>query len=162
MNGPPRKLMKSSSATELTPEQIYEIVMGKDKGGIPGYKCPRKYYDYHQVLWLRRREEILKKHKAVWPPENWKSNKETGAKEPPKKFDFIDEQIKWANSFNDPKKSQEIKENLEAKGRKIGELHPFKSDFDVWSALQDIHSQLQHPVAIGGIDIRSIKNGVTY
>ena len=40
MNGPPRKLMKSSSATELTPEQIYEIVMGKDKGGIPGYKCP--------------------------------------------------------------------------------------------------------------------------
>ena len=81
-------------------------------------------------LWLKKREEILKKHKAVWPPEDWKSNKETNVKESPKKFDFIDEQIKWANSFNDPKKSQEIKEALEAKDKVFFELNPFKSDFD--------------------------------
>ena len=60
MNSQPKKLVKSSSATELTPEQIYDIVLGKDKGGIQGYKCPRHYYDYHAVLWLRKREEILK------------------------------------------------------------------------------------------------------
>ena len=34
-----KKLVKSSSAYDLTPEQIYDIVMGKDKGGIQGYKC---------------------------------------------------------------------------------------------------------------------------
>lgn len=130
MNQPPRKLIKSNSAAELTPEQIYDIVMGKDKGGIQGYRCPRHYYDYHEVMWLRKREQILKKHKATWPPEDWKSNKETGGKEPPKKFNFIDEQIKWAKSFNDPKKSQEVKEALEAKGQKFGEPNPFKSDFD--------------------------------
>ena len=130
MNQPPRKLVKSNSAAELTPEQIYDIVMGKDKGGIQGYRCPRHYYDYHEVMWLRKREQILKKHKAAWPPEDWKSNKETGGKEPPKKFNFIDEQIKWAKSFNDPKKSQEVKEALEAKGQKFGEPNPFKSDFD--------------------------------
>ena len=66
----------------------------------------------------------------MWPPESWKSNKETGKKEPPKKFNFIDERIKWVKSFNDPKKSQEIKDALESKGRIIGELNPFKSDFD--------------------------------
>ena len=125
-----RKLHKSKSTTDLTPEQIYDIVMGKDKGGIQGYVCPKKYYDYHAVMWLKKREEILKKHKAVWPPEDWKTNKETNVREPPKKFDFIDEQIKWANSFNDPKKSQEVKEALEAKGQKFTEPHPFKSDFD--------------------------------
>ena len=63
MNQPPRKLVKSNSAAELTPEQIYDIVMGKDKGGIQGYRCPRHYYDYHEVMWLRKREQILKKHK---------------------------------------------------------------------------------------------------
>ena len=125
-----KKMIRSKSSSDLTPEQIYDIVMGKDKGGIPGYVCPKKYFDYHAVMWLKKREEILKRHKAVWPPEDWKANKETNAKEPPKKFDFIDEQIKWANSFNDPKKSQEVKEALEAKGQKFTEPHPFKSDFD--------------------------------
>ena len=125
-----KKISKSYSSVDLTPEQIYDISMGKSKGGIPGYVCPRKYFDYHLVLWLRRRENILKQNKAVWPPESWKSNKETGKKEPPKKFNFIDERIKWVKSFNDPKKSQEIKDALESKGRIIGELNPFKSDFD--------------------------------
>ena len=150
MNKPPRKLVKSSSAYELTPEMIYDIVMGKDKGGIQGYQCPRHYYDYHQVMWLKKREEILKKHKAVWPPEDWKQNKETGSKEPPKKTNFIDDQIKWAKSFNDPKRSQEVKEALESKGQKFTEPHPFKSDFDkkvnkinLFNAFKDREAQLK-------------------
>ena len=51
-----RKLHKSKSAIDLSPEQVYDIVMGKDKGGIPGYVCPKKYYDYHAVMWLKKRE----------------------------------------------------------------------------------------------------------
>jgi len=37
-----------------------ENVSKKLKGGIEGYHCPKKYFDYHEVLWLRKRENILK------------------------------------------------------------------------------------------------------
>ena len=125
-----KNLKKSNSLAYLTPQQIYDIETKKLKGGIEGYHCPKKYFDYHEVLWLRKRENILKKHKAVWPPENWKSNPDTGKKIPPRKYNFIDERIRWANSFTDLKKSQELKDAFEAKGKTIGEFKPFKSDFE--------------------------------
>ena len=125
-----KNLKKSNSFAYLTPQQIYDIETKKLKGGIEGYHCPKKYFDYHEVLWLRKRENILKKHKAVWPPENWKSNPDTGKKIPPRKYNFIDERIRWANSFTDLKKSQELKDAFEAKGKTIGEFKPFKSDFE--------------------------------
>ena len=125
-----KKITKSFSSDDLTPEKIYDIINDKNKGGIQGYLCPRKYFDYHQVMWLKKREQILKQHKAAWPPDDWKKNKETGNKEAPKKLNFIDERIMWAKSFNDPKKSQEIRDALEAKGKPIPEFNPFKSDFD--------------------------------
>ena len=125
-----KNLKKSNSFAYLTPQQIYDIETKKLKGGIEGYRCPKKYFDYHEVLWLRKRENILKKHKAVWPPENWKSNPDTGKKIPPRKYNFIDERIRWANSFTDLKKSQELKDAFEAKGKTIGEFKPFKSDFE--------------------------------
>ena len=125
-----KNLKKSNSLAYLTPQQIYDIESKKLKGGIEGYRCPKKYFDYHEVLWLRKRENILKKHKAVWPPENWKSNPDTGKKIPPRKYNFIDERIRWANSFTDLKKSQELKDAFEAKGKTIGEFKPFKSDFE--------------------------------
>jgi len=125
-----KNLKKSNSLAYLTPQQIYDIESKKLKGGIEGYHCPKKYFDYHEVLWLRKRENILKKHKAVWPPENWKSNPDTGKKIPPRKYNFIDERIRWANSFTDLKKSQELKDAFEAKGKTIGEFKPFKSDFE--------------------------------
>ena len=125
-----KNLKKSNSLAYLTPQQIYDIETKKLKGRIEGYHCPKKYFDYHEVLWLRKRENILKKHKAVWPPENWKSNPDTGKKIPPRKYNFIDERIRWANSFTDLKKSQELKDAFEAKGKTIGEFKPFKSDFE--------------------------------
>ena len=125
-----KKMKKSNSFAYLTPQQIYDIENKKLKGGIEGYRCPKKYFDYHEVLWLRKRENILKKHKAVWPPEHWKSNPDTGKKIPPRNYNFIDERIRWANSFTDLKKSQELKEALEAKGKTIGEFKPYKSDFE--------------------------------
>ena len=125
-----KNLKKSNSLAYLTPQQIYDIESKKLKGGIEGYHCPKKYFDYHEVLWLRKRENILKKHKAVWPPESWKSNPDTGKKIPPRKYNFIDERIRWANSFTDLKKSQELKDAFEEKGKTIGEFKPFKSDFE--------------------------------
>ena len=125
-----KNLKKSNSLAYLTPQQIYDIETKKLKGGIEGYHCPKKYFDYHEVLWLRKRENILKKHKAVRPPENWESNPDTGKKIPPRKYNFIDERIRWANSFTDLKKSQELKDAFEAKGKTIGEFKPFKSDFE--------------------------------
>ena len=124
------KMKKSNSFAYLTPQQIYDIETKKLKGGIEGYRCPKKYFDYHEALWLKKRESILKKHKAEWPPENWKSNPDTGKKIPPRKYNFIDERIRWANSFTDLKKSDELKEALEAKGKIIGEFKPYKSDFE--------------------------------
>ena len=128
MNRGSKTFRKSNSVIELSPKQIYDILSKKGKGGIEGYNCPKKYFDYHESIWLKKRENILKKHKAVWPPESWKSNEE-GKKVPPRKYNFIDEQIKWANSFNDLKKSQELKDTLEAKGKTIEDIK-YKSDFD--------------------------------
>lgn len=130
MNQTLKRMKKSNSFLYLTPHQIFDIESKKEKGGIEGYRCPKKYFDYNEVLWLRKREKILKRHRAVWPPEDWKSSPDTGKKVPPRKYNFIDERIKWANSFNDIKKSQEIKDALEAKGKIIEEFKPFKSDFE--------------------------------
>jgi len=130
MNQTLKRMKKSNSFLYLTPHQIFDIESKKEKGGIEGYRCPKKYFDYHEVLWLRKRENILKRHRAVWPPEDWKSNPDTGKKVPPRKYNFIDERIRWANSFNDIKKSQEIKDALEAKGKIIEAFKPFKSDFE--------------------------------
>ena len=58
----------------------------------------------------------LKAHKREWPPQNWPKDKESDKLVPPKKTTFIDDQIKWANSFNDQKKSDELKESLESRG----------------------------------------------
>jgi antitoxin component of RelBE/YafQ-DinJ toxin-antitoxin module len=130
MNQTLKRMKKSNSFLYLTPHQIFDIESKKEKGGIEGYRCPKKYFDYNEVLWLRKRENILKRHRAVWPPEDWKSSPDTGKKVPPRKYNFIDERIKWANSFNDIKKSQEIKDALEAKGKIIEDFKPFKSDFE--------------------------------
>ena len=130
MNQTLKRIKKSNSFLYLTPYQIFDIESKKEKGGIEGYRCPKKYFDYHEVLWLRKRENILKRHRAIWPPEDWKSNPDTGKKVPPRKYNFIDERIRWANSFNDIKKSKEIKDALEAKGKIIEDFKPFKSDFE--------------------------------
>ena len=108
---------QSSVNYKITPEEMWNCIKGSSQNwGIEGYQIARKYYDYHQVKWLQEREKILKAHKKEWPPQNWPKDKETDKLVPPKKTTFIDEQIKWANSFNDPKKSDEIKESLESRG----------------------------------------------
>jgi len=102
---------------KITPEEMWNCIKGSTQNwGIEGYQITKKYYDYRQVKWLQERERILKAHKKEWPPQNWPKDKESDKLVPPKKTNFIDDQIKWANSFNDPKKSDEIKESLESRG----------------------------------------------
>ena len=48
--------------------------------------------------------------------ENWPRDKETDKKVPPKHPNYIDEYIKWAKSFNDPKSFEELREQLKPKG----------------------------------------------
>ena len=111
----------SSIHYKITPEEMWNCIKGSSQNwGIEGYQIYKKYYDYRQVKWLQQREKILKAHKKEWPPQNWPKDKESDKLVPPQKITFIDEQIKWANSFNDQKKSDEIKESLESVAANVG------------------------------------------
>jgi hypothetical protein len=96
---------------------MWNCIKGSSQNwGIEGYEIAKKYFDYRQVVWHKKREKILKEHKKEWPPQDWPKDKENDKLVPPKRINFIDEQIDWANSFNDPKKSEELKESLESRG----------------------------------------------
>ena len=103
---------------KITPEEMWACDKGSSQNwGIEGYEIAKKYYDYHQVKWYQERKKILDQHKRVWPPNNWPKSKEDDNKlVPPHRPNFIEDYIKWANSFNDPKKSEEIKQSLESRG----------------------------------------------
>ena len=107
----------TQSKFQITPLEMWNAEHGSSSNwGIEGYEVPKQHYDYHQVKWLQEREKILNAHKRVWPPENWPKDKSTDKKVPPKRPNYIDEYVKWANSFNDPKRSAELREQLEPKG----------------------------------------------
>ena len=101
----------------ISPEDMWNAEHNSSSSwGIEGYEVPKVYFDYHQEVWLKEREKILNAHKRVWPPENWPRDKVTDKKVPPNRPNYIDEYIKWAKSFNDPKRSEELREQLEPKG----------------------------------------------
>ena len=121
-NNIPRKTSQSQKVNhtikyKITPEEMWNCIKGSSQNwGIEGYEITKKYYDYHQVKWEQERKNILDAHKREWPPQNWPKDKESDKLVPPKKKTFIDEQVDWANSFNDPKKSEEVKQSLENRG----------------------------------------------
>ena len=101
----------------LTPEEMWQCVKGSSQNwGIEGYEISKKYYDYHQVKWFQERKKILEQHKRVWPPQDWPKAKDEDKLVPPHRPNFLDDYVKWANSFNDEKKSEEMKQNLESRG----------------------------------------------
>ena len=105
------------SKLTITPEEMWNAEHNSSSSwGIEGYEVPKVYFDYHQELWVKERGNILNAHKRVWPPENWPRDKVTDKKVPPNRPNYIDEYIKWAKSFNDPKRSEELREQLEPKG----------------------------------------------
>ena len=102
---------------KITPEEMWQCVKGSSQNwGIEGYEIARKYYDYHQVKWMQERKKILDQHKRVWPPQDWPKAKDEDKLVPPRRPNFLDYYIKWANSFNDEKKSEEVKQSLEGRG----------------------------------------------
>ena len=102
---------------KITPEEMWQCIKGSSQNwGIEGYEIARKYYDYHQVKWMQERKRILDQHKRVWPPQDWPKAKDDDKLIPPHRPNFLDAYIKWANSFNDEKKSEEVKQSLEGRG----------------------------------------------
>ena len=102
---------------KITPEEMWQCVKGSSQNwGIEGYEIAKKYYDYHQVKWYQERKRILEKHKRVWPPQDWPKSKEDDKLVPPHRPNYIDDYVKWAHSFNDEKKSEEVKQSLEGRG----------------------------------------------
>ena len=102
----------------LTPEEMYKLDSHQLEYGIPGYQIPRKYYDYHQCVWAKKREKILSSHKHVWPPEDWPRDKnDENIKVKPKRKTFLDDLYKWCYSYYDPEKAQRLIEekNIDVK-----------------------------------------------
>ena len=113
----PKSNYRNTITYRITPEEMWQCVKGSSQNwGIEGYEIAKKYYDYHQVKWYQERKKILDQHKRVWPPQDWPKSKEEDKLVPPHRLNFIDDYIKWANSFNDEKKSKEIRESLEGRG----------------------------------------------
>lgn len=50
---------------KITPEEMWNCIKGSSQNwGIEGYEIAKKYFDYRQVLWHKKREKILKDHKG--------------------------------------------------------------------------------------------------
>ena len=118
---PDKALLRSQSEQTftLTPTDMYRIANREDDIGIFGYRPAKKHFDYNEVKWFQKREEILKKHKANWPPDDWPTDKESGTKKAPQRKNFIDDVIEWSKSFYDSRRAEEVKENLASKGRPL-------------------------------------------
>ena len=93
----------------LTPEQIYQISSHQLDIGVEGYVTPRSYYDYNQVMWIKKRTQILTKNKHVWPPNDWPRDKnDDKIRLKPKRLTYIDDIRKWCHSYYDPKRAEAI------------------------------------------------------
>ena len=96
----------------LTPQEVYQMSTRKTDWGIEGYEVPRKYYDYHQAVWQKRRKKILEQHKHVWPPDDWPKDKEDDTlKVKPKRSNYLDDLYKWCNSYYDAEKAERLIED---------------------------------------------------
>ena len=90
---------------KISPEEMWSCDKGNSQNlGIEGYEIAKQYYDYYQVKWYQERKKILTQHKRVWPPTNWLKLKADDKLVPPHRPNFIEDCIKWTNSFIIPKK----------------------------------------------------------
>lgn len=101
------KHFQSTLKFYLTPEEMYKLSSRQLEIGIEGYEVPRKYNDHHKCVWERKREQILKDHKHIWPPEDWPKNEED-QKVKPKKKTFLDDLYKWCNSYYNKEKAETL------------------------------------------------------
>ena len=102
----------------LTPEEMYKLNSRQLEYGIEGYEIPRKYNDHHKCVWARKREQILKAHKHIWPPEDWpRSKDDENVKVKPKRKTFLDDLYKWCYSYYNKEKAEALIEekNIDVK-----------------------------------------------
>ena len=102
----------------LTPEEMYKLNSRQLEYGIEGYQIPRKYNDHHKCVWARKREQILKAHKHIWPPEDWpRSKDDENVKVKPKRKTFLDDLYKWCYSYYNKEKAEALIEekNIDVK-----------------------------------------------
>jgi hypothetical protein len=105
---------------KITADEMWSLTKtGDQTWGIEGYEVPREYHDYKQSKWHKERWEMIKKPKGQWPPSNWKVNEETGKAIPPKRPNYLDQVYKWAHSFYNPERAEEVKQALEDKGHPL-------------------------------------------
>lgn len=116
-----RKTLNRTASEGITPEEIWNVINRTHVVGIEGYNPSKKYFDFNQARWERKRAEILSKHFRKWPPADWKTDKDTGAKVKPHRDNFIDEQLRWSQSFCNINRANEIKEQLANKNCPIDE-----------------------------------------
>ncbi len=120
----------STSKKIMPVDDIWKAVKGQDKWGIEGYEPPKKYIDSRHVKWTKKREEILEKHRRVWPPKDWPVDKETEKAVKPKRPNYLDEVTKWSKSFYDPNKAEKTKDYLSEHGRPMDKTPEKKKPSD--------------------------------
>lgn len=101
--------------TTMTPNEMWRLTHNFVDIGIDGYEVPKLHYDYHAVKWAQTREDILKNPKKYRAE---KKDAEGNIIPPPKRLNFLDDAIKWANSYYDKEKAEEIIE------KKADSAHP--------------------------------------
>lgn len=107
--------------SKLSIDEMWSRVKGEDTlWGVEGYEVPKKHFDYRQIQWSKKRADILKDKKKRWPPNDWAKDPETDKPIPPKRPNYLDQVYKWANSFYDPNRAEEVKERLQDRG------HPYE------------------------------------
>lgn len=116
---------KSSIKYGLTPEEMYKLDMHQLEYGIDGYEIPKKHFDHRQSKWHKKREEIIKNHKHVWPPEDWPRDNDD-KKVKPKRKSYLDDLYKWCYSYYDKEKAERL---IDEKGINIKDYEkPLKID----------------------------------
>ena len=90
--------------------EMWSLVKGENSNwGIEGYEAPKKYFDYKQVKNLK--EAALNNVKPKWPLKDVDGNVIVT-----KRPNYLDEVIKWSNSYYDKEKAEKI---LEEKGKSM-------------------------------------------
>ena len=112
---------------QLSVNDMWQVVKGADNNwGVEGYEVPKQYIDAKQIKWEKEREKLLKEHDSKWPPSDWPKVKKPGENVvvEPKRKNFLDEIVKWSNSFYDEEKAKTVMQELRDKNRPIDAPKP--------------------------------------
>lgn len=103
------KPKKTKLKYPLTPEEMYRLSSRKMDIGIEGYRVTKKYFDYDQEIWKKKRAKILSSRKRNWPPMDWPCDKDDETRKvPPKRRTYLDDLYKWIYSYYSKERAEKI------------------------------------------------------